>query len=574
MKKIIFFNPNAQIWNHALPEAKLAQDFQKIGLNVYFAKCSSILKSNCTTYWSKYYTFKKGITDDYKHKNCINCIKIQNLKNSNLFFKTLDIESQISKLDIKKINTIFNELKKKKFIEVLNFKLEDVPIGKFCAYEVLLVFKKKNLNLNIEEKKQYYKNLYNCLITFFFKKKIINKKLFHYMVVFNSLYSSNRVAYYLFDKFRKKSVFNINIGELFYKRNSFILITRAKSDIENLIFLKNHLWKKFKKIKITEYESQLIKQHFKNIFQSKLIFTYSKPAKTINIFNYFGIKKNQKILLAVCSSMDEQFSSKIVGSYYPKKKLFVSTIHWIKFLYNFAKINPSIFVVIRLHPRDFGNLRQKSISDNAKEIMLFSRNVKNLQNFKFDWPEDKLSIYSILPKSDLVLAQGSSVVLEAKVLKKEVLLDSLDYSIIPNDLVHIALTEQNYKKKILEIISIKNIDNKKNNDLVYFYRWLALKLVYTTKNFEKEINFRETNFVYRLLNKFFKRQFYKYLINRIKLSSSHNELLLKFIKNKKETNLAETFLKTLPIERISNNVTSLEKKYVYDNYEFLLKEIK
>lgn len=46
------------------------------------------------------------------------------------------------------------------------------------------------------------------------------------------------------------------------------------------------------------------------------------------------------------------------------------------------------------------------------------------------------------------------------------------------------------------------------------------------------------------------------------------------IKNKKETNLAETFLKTLPIERISNNVTSLEKKYVYDNYEFLLKEIK
>ena len=82
MNKVIFFNPNAQIWNHSLPEAKLAQDFQKIGLDVYFAKCSSILKSNCTTYWSKYYSFKKGVPDHYKNKNCINCKNIQNLKNN------------------------------------------------------------------------------------------------------------------------------------------------------------------------------------------------------------------------------------------------------------------------------------------------------------------------------------------------------------------------------------------------------------------------------------------------------------------------------------------------------------
>lgn len=143
MKKIIFFNPNAQIWNHSLPEAKLAQDFQKIGLDVYFAKCNSILKSNCTTYWTKYYSFKKGVPDDYKYKNCINCKKIQNLKNSNLFFKSIDIESQISKLDIKKINTIISHLKKKKIKEVLKFQIDDIPIGKFCTYEVILVFKKK-----------------------------------------------------------------------------------------------------------------------------------------------------------------------------------------------------------------------------------------------------------------------------------------------------------------------------------------------------------------------------------------------------------------------------------------------
>jgi len=574
LNKVIFFNPNAQIWNHSLPEAKLAQDFQKIGLDVYFAKCSSILKSNCTTYWSKYYSFKKGVPDHYKNKNCINCKNIQNLKNSNLSFKTIDIESQISKLETKKINAIFSKLKKKNFSEVLNFQLDGIPIGKFCAYEVILVFKKKKLNFNLEEKKQYFKNLYNCLITYFFIKKIIYKKLFDYLIVFNSLYSSNRVAYYLFDKFKKKCTFNINLGELFYKRNSFILITRTKSDIDNLVFLKNRLWKKFKHIKFTEYESQLIKKHFQNIFQSKLPFTYSKPSEKINILNYFGIKKNQKILLAVCSSMDEQFSSQIVQSYYPKKKLFKSTLHWLKFLYNFSKKNPSIFVVFRLHPRDFSNKRQKSISDNAKEILKFSKKIKNQQNFKIDWPSNNLSIYSILPQSNIILAQGSSVVLEAKALKKEVLLDSLDYSIIPKDLVHIALTEKGYNKKIIEILSTKNLDNQKNIDLVYFYRWLSLKFIYTVKNYEKNVNFEETNLLYRFSNRFFKKQFYKYIINRIKFSASHNEFLTKFIKNKKETNLAETFLKLLPKQRMNSGVTGLEIKYVKNNYKFLINQIK
>ena len=457
---------------------------------------------------------------------------------------------------------------------MFKFQIDNIPIGKFCTYEVILVFKKKNLNFNSEEKKQYFNNLHNCLVTFFFIKKIISKKIFDYLVVFNALYSSSRVAYYLFNKSKKRSTFSINSGELFYKRNSFILITRANSDVNNLIFLKNKLWKKFKQVKFKQYESELIKKHFKNIFQSKLIFTYSKPSKNINIFNHFKIKKNQKILLAVCSSMDEQFSSKIVGSYYPKKKLFKSTTHWIKFLYNFAKSNPSIFVIVRLHPRDFNNLRQKNISDNAKEIILFSQNIENIQNFKFDWPTNKLSIYNILPQSNIVLAQGSSVVLEAKVLRKEVLLDSLDYSVIPNDLVHIALTEQNYKKKIIEILSTKSSENKINSDLVYFYRWLSLKLIYTAKNYEKESNFDETNFLFRFFNRFFKTQFYKYIINHIKLSRGNYKLLTNFIKNKNETNLAETFFKILPKQGKAQVATNLEKNFVKDNYEFLLKEIK
>jgi hypothetical protein len=230
--------------------------------------------------------------------------------------------------------------------------------------------------------------------------------------------------------------------------------------------------------------------------------------------------------------------------------------------------------VFRLHPRDFSNKRQKSISDNAKEILKFSKKIKNQQNFKIDWPSNNLSIYSILPQSNIILAQGSSVVLEAKALKKEVLLDSLDYSIIPKDLVHIALTEKGYNKKIIEILSTKNLDNQKNIDLVYFYRWLSLKFIYTVKNYEKNVNFEETNLLYRFSNRFFKKQFYKYIINRIKFSASHNEFLTKFIKNKKETNLAETFLKLLPKQRMNSGVTGLEIKYVKNNYKFLINQIK
>jgi hypothetical protein len=68
-------------------------------------------------------------------------------------------------------------------------------------------------------------------------------------------------------------------------------------------------------------------------------------------------------------------------------------------------------LIIRIHPRELPNKRENRTSANAERLRELLVNLPD--NVIVNWPEDKLSIYDLLQRVDLVLSAWSTVLLEA-----------------------------------------------------------------------------------------------------------------------------------------------------------------
>ena len=94
--------------------------------------------------------------------------------------------------------------------------------------------------------------------------------------------------------------------------------------------------------------------------------------KLTDIFEYYKIPKNSKILLATMSSYDEVFSAFVINKF-PKSK-YVSTVYknqfeWILDTINFVSTIENVYLIVRVHPRTFSNKRENVISKESNDLI-------------------------------------------------------------------------------------------------------------------------------------------------------------------------------------------------------------
>ena len=87
-------------------------------------------------------------------------------------FINIDIEKITDEQD-KIINFELSKINKKNF---LNYNYNSINIGKFCMSEMILMTKKKSLNLNKNEWDDYLCNIRNSIITIDFLENFFKKK--------------------------------------------------------------------------------------------------------------------------------------------------------------------------------------------------------------------------------------------------------------------------------------------------------------------------------------------------------------------------------------------------------------
>lgn len=554
MKKIFVFEPNACVWTNSFPQAVLADNLRKFNFDI------------------KYF-FYKDISEDHsinlkfekkKFKICKKCSKDQKRITKNFNFEFAYLEKYINSDDIYKINKTLNPIIKKNINDAIKLKFDGIPVGQFALYTSILINKRQKITQFTKKQKEIYlRDLKECLLTICAFKKIFQTEKASSIILYNSYYGKNRCIKFLANKYKVKTII-IHAGPN-YANYLKTLIMSTKDYMDNFVDINTKIWKKFKNIPVGLKSINLTKEHLSAEFNSRTIFTYSKAKKrNFNIRKQFNIKSDQKIVLFALSSPDETNASVAVQTPHPRLYDFKDQKSLIEFLIEYARKNPNIFLIIRVHPREFRNKRDNVISSNYYLLKEASLKYKKYKNIKFNMPEDEISLYNILPYIDVFVSHGTSVNYEASLLGLPCILPSGIYPQFPKDLVNIAKS----KKDLIYLIDKglkKEIDF---NTIKKAYRFFALYHNYSTF----KVNFlfapiKHNAFlraIRYLLRNFFKNLdifFYKFFDNE----KSINDL---------KKNLDIKNFRYLNYPKKNKDDKYLEKDLILKNYSEILNQAK
>ncbi|MCG6142113.1 capsule biosynthesis protein [Leptospira mtsangambouensis] len=462
--KILIFSPFSAIWTHSFPEASIADALIQEGNEVLFIHCDRIFSEYCVAMSAHGLNQFSEKTD--KQTICERCNELRDVINSRFKFESRKIESYLSSEDKSSIEGIINSLPYESFE---SFQLNGIPLGRIALYEVLLQYKKSDLNFNEKEWESCKINLRNTLYSYFASLKIIEREKPDRILIYNTLYAVNQTLKVIGNQ-KDIPVYFLHAGENLSNRLSTMIVSlNTTFEYRRELISK---WEQFKNSTCTQVEANSVKNHFLTLFQGKHFLAYSHPVQsTISVREFFKISPSQKIIVATMSSYDERFAGETIGELRkPKSLIFNSQIEWISELIKYFKNHSDLFLIIRVHPREFPNKRDGVRSKHSLELEEIFKELPN--NSAINWPTDNLSIYDLAKETDLFLNAWSSVGEEMSLFGIPVLIYSPELLLYPAELNYVATNKTDYFEKLC--IALKDGLSFENTKKAF--RWYALRL--------------------------------------------------------------------------------------------------
>lgn len=494
--KILVFAPHAYIWKHAFPEAILVESLMKKGHEVIYIKCSGAFSQHCISMISSHIPHDASV--EVKNKICSECRANAELIVKSFDFPSNDLDSFLDDSDKLQINEILNNTTKENFSKII---LDNIKIGETALYQVLLRYKQSKSNQFSDKAwQEYLKQLNVSLSAFFSLKKIINTYKPDRIIQYSGLYSVNSIC--------RKIAQNNNISSYFLHAG-----LNQRDRLQHLIIAKDHTfeyikslfdswYKEYKNKTCTQDSIYKVTDNFIDIIKSKSFLSYSQSkTEQFDIRKKFNIPEGKKIIVAVMSSYDEHLAADAVGAYrHNINPIFKTQIDWIKTLINFFKNRNDLFLIIRLHPREFPTKREKTsaiISQHAKDVEAEFKNLPN--NIVINWPTDMVSFYDLIEETDLFLNAFSTSAREITMLGLPVLTYNNEDALEPVSINYSGDSIDEYLLQI-DVLLEKRFDHERIRSA---YRWRALEQVYSHVSIEE--SFKEKDDLLTLPEKIIKK---------------------------------------------------------------------
>ena len=407
-------------------------------------------------------------------KICKLCIDTKNLYLRNSNFKNVLINNYISNFEIKKINSILEQVTKDNFMEL---KIFDIEISRYTLFNFLVSQKKSDLFFSDFEFERFKIRLKDSLKSLYGFKNILSKNKYDYVVAFSTEYSLNRPCIELADKMGIK-VLNMGNGKQTNSKFNFLKISRGTN--QGLYYEANENWDQFKKQPITNENFSFVKEYILSFLNSETFMNYSNKLTNKSIRQYFQInKKYKKIVLVALSSQDERYGdllSKVVQSKEKncKSEYFNDDLEWCEWLIQNIKSYEDIYFIIRFHPRSLSTKRNIKTSDRIEKIIKLSKQKYN--NISFNFPDEPLSIYDFITETDLLLQSASSTSFEFGLFGIPSLTYDKNLYYFHNDTCFFPQHFNEYLDQISFLLKKENFDRKKI--VVNAFRWLLIQLNY------------------------------------------------------------------------------------------------
>lgn len=466
--KILFFAPHAAIWVHAFPEALVAEALAQSGHEILYVGCGEALQQVCIPMNAFGLDHLSPIAS--RREICRLCGKQKELLKREFGFKGFDVSDLLEPDELVRAKEM---VAGRSFEQCMALTIEHIPVGRLALYETILNRKKAGIEFNEEEQGEYLAWLQGAVTTVTAGKRLFEREQPDCIVVYNSFYSINNIMCWL-ARDRGVPHYFLHAGGNLSRRLQTLMVGRS----EAYGYLRHVVdqWPRFRDRPCAPDILRAITDHFLVLFGGRSVFSYSSAASraAFNVRQHFGIGTDQKILVATMSSNDERLAANAIGVLPDHvDTLFPRQVDWIRRLVEFVGGRSDLFLLIRVHPRDFPNKRDGVKSDHATQLEEAFRRLPS--NVRVNWPQDNISLYDLANETSVFLNAWSSAGKEMSLLGLPVVIYSPQLIYYPSDLNYVGTSEQEFIARIDQALRDGwSIERSRTT-----YRWLAVEYDYS-----------------------------------------------------------------------------------------------
>lgn len=461
--KILVFAPFSAIWVHAFPEALFVEALKQEGHEIFYLSCGGEFRSYCNAMSAR--NLSLDADPKLKEQVCVACRRNRDIIKRNFDFEGADLTSLLDDEDRRQADAMLEEHGPANYLDL---SLDGVQIGRYALYEFLLNEKKKSLSLSDEDWKRFVPYLRNALLAFFAAKKVLEQEKIDRLICYNAYYAVNHI-FCAVAQHRGVPSYSLHAGE---NLSNQLMTLSVSGELTYPNRNADANWLRYQELPSSKSNIAAVSKHFLSLFEGLNVFAYSAPAASEkqDLRKYFGVPDGSQILLATMSSQDERIAAQAIGVM-PQTPgiLFPSQIDWIEALLEYARSNEDVFLIVRVHPRDFPNKREGVKSTQAFELeKLFSSLPSNVA---VNWPSQSISIYDLAEIVDVVLNGWSSVGKEMTLFGIPVVIYSsaLIGAVYPSSLNYLGETKDDYFAQIAQALK----DGWDGKRIIEAYRWYA-----------------------------------------------------------------------------------------------------
>lgn len=403
--KVLFFSPFADVWPHSLPEALVAEMCLQESCEVTVVRCRGLLSQWCVAMTAAGLDASASPKD--REKICRSCRQTSALLDSEFRFTSRFLEDYLTPADHLEVERIIQSVTPENWHE---FQVENIPIGRLAAYEFYLVYKLNSFEIPETLWLHYVGQLRNSLAVLLASKKFLGEVQPERVIVYNALYSVNHVVMHVAEQLGIAALaihggFNVEriLETLIVSRNARSILASSRSES----------WFAQRGLPIDARSIEEVSTYVKFLLRGTGAFVYSSAYGLNSVQDLrrrFGVTDDQKVLLCATSSGDELFAARMVGALPPivrDNSMFGDQVEWLQYVIGMARRHPEWCVIIRVHPREFPNRRERQLSQNAIALTEVLSDLPT--NVKVNWPDQAVSLYDLAQITDVLLNGSSSV---------------------------------------------------------------------------------------------------------------------------------------------------------------------
>lgn len=466
--KILVFAPHSAIWVHAFPEALVAEALRQSGHEIVYVTCGRQLRRFCVPMGA--HGLEPSSPAARRARVCGECESRAGILREAFGFRGPELDDLVGPAEKAAVEQALAGLKRG---EIPALELEGVPVAKFALYQLMLRRKRIDLEFSDAEWEDYLVELRNTLYAGHATIRLLDAERPDRVLVYNALYSVNRVCCKLAER-RGITHYYMHAGGNLANRLQTLLLGRG----DTFTFMPHVVsqWPRFADTPCTPRLLSLVTDHYIELVRGRSVFVYSSPGSgAADLRQQFGVGSEQRLLVAAMAGYDEEVAAEMVGARkHHTPPLFTSQFEWIRALLEFVQGRPDLFLLIRVHPREFPNRRERVKSQHAR---LLEEALRDLPpNARVNWPDDGVSMYDLANEADAVLTSWSSVGKEMCLLGLPVVLSSRELVFYPPELAYVGTTREQYFHAIEEALAAGwNAERARAA-----FRWAALEFIRAT----------------------------------------------------------------------------------------------